>query len=65
MTQEQRTFFEKLYRENYNKLYLHAYALLRDQSLAEVAVQEAAQTACQNIDSLTSSQNPIDRKSVV
>lgn len=59
MTQEQRTFFEKLYRENYNKLYLHAYALLRDQSLAEVAVQEAAQTACQNIDSLTSSQNPI------
>lgn len=59
MKKEQRTFFEELYRENYNKLYLHAYALLHDRSLAEVAVQEAAQTACRNIDSLISSQNPV------
>ena len=59
MTKEQHTFFEKLYQENYDKLYLHAYALLRERSSAEVAVQEAAQDACQKIGVLMSSPNPI------
>lgn len=59
MTQEQRTFLERLYKDNFNDFYLHAYSLLHDNSLAEVAVQEAAQVACQKIQSLMRSENPI------
>lgn len=54
----QRRLIEELYLEMYDKLLTYARCSLDGESLAEEAVQEAVQIACQKIDSLQESPNP-------
>jgi RNA polymerase sigma factor (sigma-70 family) len=59
MTPEESKLFSDFYHDNHSKLFIHAYAILRQQSLAEVAVQEAYRIACQNFDRMSKSGNPV------
>lgn len=59
MRPDQEDLIEKVYREYFNELEIYAYALLRDRSNAQVAVQEAFHTACKKIDDFTNSPNQI------
>ena len=52
-------FLSEFYRTNHNKLFLHAYAILKDRSSAEVAVQEAYLIAWRKVDTLMGHENPM------
>lgn len=58
MNREQRKIIEELYREMYDKLMVYACVSLDSESLAEEAVQETFQTACQKPESICDSMNP-------
>lgn len=58
MDTEQRKLIEDLYLEMYEKLLTYARCSLEEEALAEEAVQEAFQIACQKIESLQESPNP-------
>lgn len=53
------TFLTDFYRKYHSKLFLHAYAILRDRSNAEVAVQEAYLVAWKKIGELMNHENPV------
>jgi RNA polymerase sigma-70 factor (ECF subfamily) len=55
---EQRKLIEELFLEMYDKLVTYARCSLPDASLAEEAVQETFQIACQKPESLQESPNP-------
>lgn len=55
----QREYMAKFCQTHYQKLFLHASAILREQGLAEEAVQEAFQIACQKPDDLMESEKPL------
>ncbi|MCI8810278.1 MAG: sigma-70 family RNA polymerase sigma factor [Oscillibacter sp.] len=59
MTPEERNYLSDFYHANHAKLFLHAYAMLKSKTLAEVAVQEAFQVACQKPAELMKSESPI------
>ena len=59
MNPEDNQFLVGFYHENHSKLFIHAYAILQQQDLAEIATQEAYRIACQKIDKLRESENPI------
>lgn len=58
MKEEHKQRIEELYIEMHDKLILYANCALKNASLAEEAVQEAFQIACQKADKLCSSPNP-------
>lgn len=58
LTSEQRDRLDKLYLAMFQSLFEFALARLGDESLAEEAVQEAFQIACQKPDALWASPNP-------
>lgn len=58
MEQAQREKIESLYFEMFDKLMAYARCCLENEALAEEAVQETFQIACQKPDSLCSSPNP-------
>lgn len=58
MNAEQKKIIEELYREMYDKLMVYARVNLDSESLAEEAVQETFQIACQKPESVCSSANP-------
>lgn len=59
MTQEQITFFEDFYQEQFELLIGYAYRFLNDWEEARVAVQDAFLTGIIKIDEFRSSENPI------
>lgn len=59
MNPEDNQFLADFYHENHSKLFIHACAILRHRDLAEIATQEAYRIACQKIDKLQGSENPI------
>ena len=59
MHQEQDVFLEALYQEHFQELELYAYAMVRDRGHAQSAVQEAFHIACQKIDDVMTSPNPM------
>lgn len=59
MRPEQDEFLEKLFRSSYNELEIYANALLKNHSDAETAVQDAFHTACNKIDDIMNSPNPV------
>jgi RNA polymerase sigma-70 factor (ECF subfamily) len=59
MTPEESKLLSEFYHENHSKLFIHACAILRQRSLAEIAVQEAYRIACQNFDRMSKSENPV------
>jgi len=59
MNPEASLFITELYRKYYHMLYIHAYSMLRKQSAAEVAVQEAFTVACRKSEELMHSENPV------
>jgi len=58
MDTEQRELIERLFLEMYEKLLMYARYALPESSLAEEAVQETFQIACQKPESLQESPNP-------
>ena len=58
MDMEQRKLIEQLFMEMYDKLVIYARCSLSEDSLAEEAVQETIQIACQKPESLQNSPNP-------
>lgn len=58
MEQEQRAKIQSLYFEMFDRLMAYARSCLENEALAEEAVQEAFQIACQKPDSVCSSPNP-------
>lgn len=58
MTQEQNEQINELYLAMYSNLFEYAFSCLRDESLAEEAIQETFRIACQKPDALWSSPNP-------
>ena len=46
LTQEERKYIDRLYRDMYHSLYTYAYGILGNQYLAEESVQEAFRVAC-------------------
>lgn len=58
MDTEQRELIEQLFLEMYDKLLMYARYALPESSLAEEAVQETFQIACQKPESLQESPNP-------
>lgn len=58
MQPEQDAFLEKLYREQFRRLELYAYRIVRSHSDAEAVVQDAFHTACRRIAELMDSPNP-------
>lgn len=58
MNAEQRKRIEELYLEMFNMLLSYARASLREESLAEEAVQETFQVACRKPEQILSSPNP-------
>lgn len=58
MTAEQSKLIEQLYQEMYDMLIIYARCSLDEEALAEEAVQEAFQIACQKPESLFESLNP-------
>ena len=59
MRPEQDEFLERLFRTHFSELEVYAYALLKNRSDAEAAVQEAFHTACIKADDIMDSSNPI------
>lgn len=59
MTQEQSTFFDNIYAEQFENLVSYAYRFLWDWDDARVAVQEAFLTGILKIDEFYSSESPI------
>lgn len=59
MLPEQDEFLERLFRTYFNELEIYAYALLKNRSDAEAAVQEAFHIACIKADNIMSSPNPV------
>lgn len=58
MTSEQYLFIQDLFLDMYDKLLSYALASFKNQALAEEAVQEAFQIACQKPTSVCASPNP-------
>lgn len=58
MNAEQSELIESLFLEMYDMLKSYALSILRDESLAEEAVQETFQVACHRPEALFESQNP-------
>lgn len=58
MDKEQNTLIEQLYMEMYDMLIIYARCALQEEALAEEAVQETFQIACQKPESLQESPNP-------
>ena len=58
MTSKQYQFIQDLFLDMYDKLLSYALASLKDQALAEEAVQEAFQIACQKPANVCASPNP-------
>jgi len=58
MNREQRKFIEQLYIEMYDMLITYARCVLQEEALAEEAVQETFQIACQKPESLRESPCP-------
>lgn len=58
MTQEQNKAIEMLYLEMHNKLLTYARSVIKEEPLAEEAVQETFQIACQKPKQLLESENP-------
>jgi len=58
MRPEQDAFLERLYREQFRRLELYAYRIVRSHSDAEAVVQDAFHTACRKIAELMDSPNP-------
>lgn len=59
MDMAQDVFLEKLFREYYRELTIHAYCLLDDWNMAHEAAQETFHIACEKTDDLMNSPNPI------
>lgn len=59
MRPEQDEIIEKLFRAHFNELEIHAYRYLGDWNQAQIAAQDAFHTACEKIDDLMDSPNPI------
>lgn len=59
MRPEQDDFLEQLFREHFNELELYAYRYLKTKDDAQIAVQDAFHIACDKIDDVMSSPNPI------
>lgn len=59
MRPEQDEFIERLFRACFNEFEIYAYALLKNRSDAETAVQDAFHTACMKIDDVMKSPNPV------
>ena len=58
MNPEYSEIIERLYMEMYDKIIIYARCSFEEESLAEEAVQETFQIACQKPDKLCESQNP-------
>lgn len=58
MNDKERAFVESLYREMAGKLMIYARRGLRNEALAEEAVQDAFRIACSSVDKLMASENP-------
>lgn len=59
MPSQKDIFFTDLYHKYHSKLFLHAYAILKDRVNAEVAVQEAYLVAWKKIDVVMNYENPV------
>lgn len=59
MQPEQDAFIEKLFREHFHELELYAYRFLRDKNAAQIATQDAFHIACNRIDIIMNSPNPV------
>ena len=58
MTQEQRSFLEALYKENFRKLYYYGFAILKEQTITENLINDTFLVAVQKIDTLMTHENP-------
>lgn len=58
MTDAELQFLEQLYRQHYQRLFLYAKAILKNEHLAEEAVQDTFHIACARIGQLHRSDNP-------
>ena len=58
MTQEEREYIDRLYRDMCHSLYAYAYAILGNQHLAEEFVQETFRVACDKPKELIACPNP-------
>ena len=59
MGTREETFLTNFYHNYHGKVFLHAYAILKDRSNAEVAVQEAYLVAWRKIDEFMNHENPL------
>lgn len=57
MSQAELLFLEQLYRQHYQKLFLYAKAVVKNEHLAEEAVQDTFHIACVRIEELRRSEN--------
>ena len=57
MTDAELLFLEQLYRQHYQKLFLYAKAIVKNEHLAEEAVQDTFHIACAKISDLRQSEN--------
>ena len=58
LTQEERKYIDRLYRDMYHSLYTYAYGILGNQYLAEESVQETFRVACDKPKELTACPKP-------
>lgn len=58
LNEEQKEWLEQLYREMYGQLMAYARSTLRENGLAEEAVQDTFRIACMKINDITSSASP-------
>lgn len=58
LSEAQRQWMEQLYREMYEKLMAYARSTLRENGLAEEAVQDTFRIACMKVNDITGSDNP-------
>lgn len=58
MTQEQKLFIEKLYKENYTMLYAYGLSMLRDRALTENMINDTFLVAIRKIHRLLTHQDP-------
>ena len=59
MRPEQDAFLERLFRAHFHELQIHAFRFLGNWDDAQTAVQDSFHTACEKIDVLMSSPNPV------
>lgn len=59
MRPEQEVFFEKLYREHFHEIEVYAFRYIKNWTDAEAVAQEAFHVACQRIETVMQSENPI------